>query len=170
MAKASIIVGDPSYFDSSLTRSVGKIVRSICITDHPIKGTDNSQSVQIIIPAKQVNRRYDIYVAMVSFAHAVAADGKYICIASTTVETANPIQELAPAFALIGETIDRFDAVSDLLEPISDGSKDKCFISKSYDATSHFESCSLDVLSLYHRITGTELDMTISADMNEEDM
>ena len=63
----------------------------------------------------------------------------------------------------------RFDAVSDLLEPVSDGRTDKCFISKSYDATSHFETAANDVLSLYHRITGTELDMNISADMNEDE-
>ena len=47
--------------------------------------------------------------------------------------------------------------------------EDKCFISKSYDATSHFETAANDVLSLFQRITGTELDMNISADMNEDD-
>lgn len=64
---------------------------------------------------------------------------------------------------------DRFDAVSDLLEPVSSGKENNCYISKSYDATSHFETCADDVLSLYHRITGTHLDMTISADMDEEE-
>ena len=54
VAKASIIVGDPSYFDPSKCRTVGKVVRSICILNHPIAGTDNAESVQIIIPAKQV--------------------------------------------------------------------------------------------------------------------
>lgn len=52
---------------------------------------------------------------------------------------------------------------------MTDGRTDKCFISKSYDATSHFETAANDVLSLYHRITGTELDMNISADMTEEE-
>ncbi len=65
--------------------------------------------------------------------------------------------------------IERFDSVSDLLEPVHDGSADKCYISKSYDATSHFETAANDVLSLIYRITGTELDMNISADMNEDD-
>lgn len=59
--------------------------------------------------------------------------------------------------------------MSDLLEPVSDGSVDKCYISKSYDATSHFETAANDVLSLYQRVTGTELDMNISADMTEDD-
>jgi len=169
VAKAGIIVGDPSYFDKSKSKVTGQVVRSICILDHPIKGTDNAESVQIIIPAKQVNRRNDIYVCMVSFAHNVASSNHYIAIASTTVETSNPIQELAAGFAIIGPTVQRFDSVSDLYEPISDGTKDRCYISKSYDATSHFETCANDVLSLYKRITGTELDMTISADMNEDE-
>jgi hypothetical protein len=63
----------------------------------------------------------------------------------------------------------RFDSVTDLLEPVSDGREDQCFISKAYDATSHFETCANDVLSLYTRITGTELDMNISADMNDDE-
>lgn len=170
VAKANIIVGDPSYFDANKSRVTGKVVRSICILDHPIAGTSNAESVQIIIPAKQVNRRNDIYVCMVSYAHHVAAGDKYIAIVSTTVETSNPIQELEPGFMLIGKTLERFDAVSDLYEPVTDGKKDNCFISRSYDATSHFETCANDVLSLYERITGTELDMTISADMTDDDM
>jgi RAB protein geranylgeranyltransferase component A len=38
VAKASIIVGDPSYFDRTKTQVVGKVVRSICILNHPIAG------------------------------------------------------------------------------------------------------------------------------------
>ena len=38
VAKAGIIVGDPSYFSSDKSRVVGKVVRTICILDHPIKG------------------------------------------------------------------------------------------------------------------------------------
>jgi len=169
VAKANIIVGDPSYFHASKSRVIGKVVRSICILDHPIAGTDNAESVQIIIPASQVKRRNDIYLCMVSSAHSVASQGKFIAIASTTVETANPIQELGSAFTLMGKILERFDSVSDLYEPITDGKRDNCYISKSYDATSHFETAANDVLSLYERITGTELDMNISADMNEEE-
>lgn len=137
--------------------------------DHPIAGTDNAESVQIIIPASQVKRRNDIYVCMVSFAHSVASQGKYIAIASTTVETENPVNELTPGFNLLGKILERFDSVSDLLVPVEDGHGDNCYISKSYDATSHFETAADDVLSLYTRITGSVLDMNISADMNEDD-
>lgn len=64
---------------------------------------------------------------------------------------------------------DRFDAVTDLYEPLANGRDDNCYISKSYDATSHFETAANDVLDLYERITGSTLDMNISADMDEED-
>jgi Rab GDP dissociation inhibitor len=59
--------------------------------------------------------------------------------------------------------------VSELYEPVGSGREDNCFISKSYDATSHFETAANDVLSLYERITGTQLDMTINADTTDGD-
>ena len=55
----------------------------------------------------QVNRRNDIYVCMVSFSHCVASPGKYVAIASTTVETSDPLAELAPAFELLGPVMER---------------------------------------------------------------
>jgi len=173
VAKAKFVVGDPSYFDGNKTRVVGKVIRSICLLDHPISGTDNAESVQIIIPAANVNRKNDIYVCMVSFAHMVASQGKYIAIVSTTIERSNTdaecAQEVQAGIALLGNILERFDSVSELREPTSNGKTDNCYISKSYDATSHFESQSDDVLSLYQRVTGAELDMTISADLEEED-
>ncbi len=87
---------------------IGKVVRSICILDHPIANTDNAESVQIIIPASQVKRRNDIYVCMVSFAHNVAAAGRYIAIVSTTVESNNPIAELDAGFKLLGNIMERY--------------------------------------------------------------
>lgn len=50
--------------------------------------------------------RTDIYVCMISYAHNVAAQGKYIAIASTTVETAEPEKEVEPALELL-EPIDQ---------------------------------------------------------------
>lgn len=169
VAKAPLVIGDPSYFDDSKTRVTGSVVRSICLLDHPIANTDNAESVQIIIPAAQVKRRNDIYVCMVSFAHMVASNGKYIAIVSTEVETRDPASEVGPGIALLGNILERFDSVSDLRVPIAPGAGDSCYISKSYDATSHFETVADDILSLYERITGKELDMTISADLDEDD-
>ena len=44
----------------------------------------------------------DIYISVVSHTHQVAAKGWFIAIVSTTVETANPEAELAPALAILG--------------------------------------------------------------------
>ena len=104
--------------------------------NHPIQGTDNADSAQIIIPAAQIpGRKNDIYVAMVSSAHNVCSRGMYIAIVSTTVETSNPIAELNPGIALLKDIVERFDSVNDLYAPVADGTGDKCFISRSYDAT-----------------------------------
>jgi len=57
--------------------------------------------------------------------------------------------------------------VSDLYEPTHDGLKNKLFITKSYDATSHFESASDDVMEIYRRMTGEELDLTVLPETEE---
>ncbi len=44
-----------------------------------------------------------------------------------------------------------------IYEPLEDGKKDNLFISKSYDATSHFETTTDDVKDIYYRCTGEEL-------------
>jgi len=51
--------------------------------------------------------------------------------------------------------------VADSFEPIGGGLEDRCFISKTYDESSHFKSAAEDVLDLYERITGTPLDLSI---------
>lgn len=169
VAKAKIIIGDPSYFPSDKLRNSGKTVRSIFILNHPVPNSNDAESLQIIIPAAQTGRNNDIYVCVVSHAHCVAPRGIYIAIVSTTAETSDPIAELEPGVKLLGPYLDRFDSVTDMYEPVSDGKSDNCFISKSYDATSHFETTSEDVLDLYKRITGEELDMNINADTTDVD-
>lgn len=44
-----------------------------------------------------------------------------------------------------------------MYEPITDGRDTNVFISKSYDATSHFETTTDDVRDIYHRLAGEEL-------------
>lgn len=41
-------------------RRVGKVVRAICFMSHPIPDTDDIESVQIILPQKQLGRRSDM--------------------------------------------------------------------------------------------------------------
>ena len=52
-AKADFVVGDPSYFPDKVTKT-SSVVRAICVLSHPIPSTDDSNSVQIIIPQRQV--------------------------------------------------------------------------------------------------------------------
>jgi Rab GDP dissociation inhibitor len=44
-----------------------------------------------------------------------------------------------------------------LYEPLESGAKDQIFISKSYDASSHFESTTADVRDIYRRLANEEL-------------
>ena len=39
-------------------RKTGQVVRAMCIMSHPIPSTNDSHSVQIILPQKQLNRRH----------------------------------------------------------------------------------------------------------------
>ena len=56
-AEAPLVICDPSYVkDLGKTKVVGKVVRAICIMENPIPNTDNSSSVQIILPQKQLKR------------------------------------------------------------------------------------------------------------------
>lgn len=75
----------------------------------------------------------------------------------------------APGLNLLGNVMQRFTSVVTTYEPVSDGLKEKSFISSSFDATSHFERDVDDLLSLYKRVTGKELDMNINADSVEAD-
>ena len=85
------------------------------------------------------------------------------------VETGNPVAELAPGLRLLGPVLERFDSVSECYAPREDGTADRCFISTSYDASSHFETVANDVLAIYERVTGAPLDMSINADSTDPD-
>jgi len=159
VARCKFVIGDPSYFPDKV-KQVGSVVRSINIMDHPIPNTNNAESTQVIIPQKQVGRKSDIYVSVISWSHNVCSKGKYIAIVSTTVETDNPEQELKPAFDIIGPVQERFTSVSPVYAPIDDGTQDKIFVSVSYDAESHFDSTCLDIMSIYKRVTGKDVDLS----------
>ena len=49
------------------------MVRCICLMDHPVPNTKDAASTQIIIPQKQVGRKSDIYVTMVSTSQQVGS-------------------------------------------------------------------------------------------------
>ncbi|KAJ2316100.1 Rab GDP dissociation inhibitor alpha, partial [Coemansia sp. RSA 2702] len=69
----------------------------------------------------------------------------------------DPKEEIAAGLKLLGPVEQIFVSVSDVYEPVADGTADNVFISRSYDATSHFETVYDDVKDMYRRITGKEL-------------
>jgi len=78
----------------------------------------------------------------VSSAHNVCPKGYYIAIVSTIAEgSSNHHLELQPGFDRLGKIEERFMGPAiPLYEPLESGRNDNIFISKSYDATSHFET------------------------------
>jgi Rab GDP dissociation inhibitor len=96
---------------------------------------------------------------MVSGVHNVCKMGYYVAIISAMVETAEPEKELAPALDLVGAVKEKFITISDMLVPSSDF-KDNIFITNTMDPTSHFETATDNVLELYKKITGKDLDLT----------
>ncbi|KAJ2958326.1 hypothetical protein NQZ79_g6067 [Umbelopsis isabellina] len=156
VAKTKLVICDPSYAQDKI-RKVGSVVRAICLLNHPIPNTSDADSVQIVVPQGQIGRKHDVYIACVSSAHNVCAKDKWLAIVSTIVESDKPEQELEAGIKLLGPVQEKFISVSPLEEPVADGKADNVFISRSYDATSHFETVCEDVHDLYKRITGQPL-------------
>eukprot|EP00729_Bicosta_minor_P000607 gene607-17597_t len=175
--KCKMVIGDPSYFPDKV-KKVGKVARAICILNHSIDRTygtappsavepkgGGALSTQIIIPANQImpagSKKNDIYVCAVSDAHHTAAKGKWIAIVSTQLDSEDPAKELELGLSLLGDIEETFIRVDDLEVPLADGAADNCFISTSYDATTHFETTFTDIASLYERAMGKPLDLTL---------
>jgi Rab GDP dissociation inhibitor len=177
VARAPMVICDPTYVVPQLphkAQAVGKVIRAVCILGSPIPDTKipdfpaGAPSCQIIIPQRQLNRKSDIFILLVSSTHCVVPQGKFLAIVSTTVETSAPELELRPALDILGSVETMFTSITDLYIP-TDSGQDGLFVSRSFDATSHFESVADDVLDMWKRITGTELDMTIPADLGDDE-
>ncbi|KAI8384617.1 GDP dissociation inhibitor [Radiomyces spectabilis] len=165
--RAKKVICDPSYARDKV-RQVGSVVRAICILKHPIENTQDIDSVQIVIPQKQIGRQHDVYVACISSDHMVCPKGYYLAIVSTIVETDRPESELQAGLNLLGNIHDKIVYVSPLEVPVEDGTKDQVFVSRSYDATSHFETVCDDVYDLWNRITGEPLVLKKKETQEEE--
>jgi len=57
-AYAKILISEPSYvLPYEKVKSMGKVIRLICILDHPIPKTNEVPSCQIILPQRQIGRK-----------------------------------------------------------------------------------------------------------------
>ena len=57
VVKAKAVIGDPSYFPDKVKKT-GPVIRIICFLNHPIPNTGDSDSVQIVIPQNQFERKH----------------------------------------------------------------------------------------------------------------
>ena len=162
-AFGKILITEPSYVVKfNKVKPIGKVFRRICIMDHPVPNTNNVPSCQIILPQRQLNRKNDIFIAVVNSTHCVCKKGYFLAIISTMAETNNPSQEIIPAMNILGPVLEQFDALQDLYVPMDTSFKDNVFITSSFDALSHFE-CDIDnVIELYEKISGNKLDLEIT--------
>lgn len=126
----------------------------------------------------------DIYIASVSSAHNVAAKGYTVAIVSTIIETSTPEREIAPGLQLLGPILEkyaimltglnppppvscsltlyfRFVSITPQYTPTTSGKEDNIFITKSYDATSHFETVVDDVKDVWERVMGGQSRSTL---------
>ena len=169
-AYGKILITEPSYVEKlKKVKPTGQVIRRICILNHTVPNTKDVDSCQIIIPQKQVNRKNDIFIAVLNSTHSVCKKGYYLAIISTMVETKDPKAELKPAMDIIGEPLEIFDKVSDIYEPIDTSFKDNIFITTSFDPQSHFENDTDNVIDIYEKITGAKLDLNIEEEGGEEE-
>ena len=83
-----------------------------------------------------------------------------LAIVGSTVETDDPVKELQMALAMLGPIQKQFLHVMDTYESTGDFTDKGVFITKSYDATSHFGNATNEVVKLYEQITGNPPDLT----------
>lgn len=58
VAHGKILISEPSYVQKlQKVKSRGKVIRCICILDHPIPKTKDVPSAQIILPQRQIGRK-----------------------------------------------------------------------------------------------------------------
>ena len=168
-AYGKILITEPSYVQKlGKVKSIGKVIRRICILNHSIPNTKDVDSCQIILPQKQINRKNDIFVAVLNSTHSVCKKGYYLAIISTNVETDKPEAEIEPAMQIIGPYLEKFDKISEIYEPIDTSFKDNVYITSSFDPQSHFENDTDNVIDIYQKITGAQLDLNIEEEGEEE--
>lgn len=173
---APIVVGDPSYFPT-YTRKVGKVGRACLLLAGPIPACASQAdaelddagkpiqqcSAQVIIPAKQCGRPSDIYVTTQGYNHRTTPKNMCLGFVSGLIYGSQQDNrlELVKGFDILNTAGIKkiFYKEYDLMEPLPEAQAKNIFVSKSYDATSHFGTTVADAISLYERITGEKLDL-----------
>eukprot|EP00924_Labyrinthula_sp_SR-Ha-C_P016875 maker-scaffold_6-snap-gene-17.31-mRNA-1 protein AED:0.02 eAED:0.02 QI:196/1/1/1/1/1/4/62/635 len=156
-----VLIGDAQFFPEQRKRKTGTVIRSICLLESTDKSSE--ESAQLIIPAKHIaNKNKDVYVSILTDSQKVCSGKVKLAIASTTIENdlGDPTKELEVAFEVIkskGRILKRFDLASDTYEGVA--KNDGIYITTSLDATSHFESAAKDIMRIYQKIFGVQLNL-----------
>ena len=154
-AYGKILIAEPSYvLNLGKVISRKKVIRSICIMNHPVPNTQDVSSCQIIIPLTEINRKNDIYIVVLNYSNCVCKNGFYLAIISTIIETNEPYQEINIAKSIIGNILEEFITISDIYEPIDTNFEDNIYITSSFDSFIHFQYDIENVLEIYEKITG----------------
>lgn len=154
-AYGKILIAEPSYvIKLGKVKSTKKVIRSICIMNHPIPNIQDVSSCQIIIPQSQINRKNDIFILLLNYSDCVCKKGFYLAIISTVVETNDPYEEIKIAKFIIGSILEEFITICDIYEPIDNNFEDNIYITSSFDTNIHFQDDIDNVLEIYKKITG----------------
>lgn len=163
----SILISEPTYLEKfNKVQIKAKIIRRICIMNHPIPGTGDCDSCQIIIPQTQINRKNDIFILQLGYGHCVCKKGYYVVFISSFLDSNDINKQLTPAMEIIGNTLDSFDKIYSYYEPINKSFNDNIFISNSFLPHSHFENDFDDIIEEFHKITDAKLEFDIASKNN----
>eukprot|EP01084_Bolivina_argentea_P081179 147030_1 len=152
------LIGDPTYFvNTKKVCKVSRVARWLCILDHPVNGTNNCHSAQIILPTKQTGHKSDIYVSVQSSELQVSPKNRWLAMISAEVYTNEPKKELLIAYKLFGKVLKDFFAVNDTYKANNNNVNDNVYIPSSMSSETHFEETTKEVMKIYKDITGNEV-------------
>ena len=160
-----ILISEPSYINKwNKVKSIGKVIRRICILNHPIseinKYNDSINSYQIIYPGKLINKKNDILISILNHEYYVCKKGYYLAIISTIVEKKDANQDISPVMEIISPVLDYFDQICDIFVPLDKSlNKKNIYITSSLDDKFNFEDDMKDVIFIYEAITGTKINL-----------
>ncbi|NXC91918.1 GDIB inhibitor, partial [Cercotrichas coryphoeus] len=165
VARCKQLICDPSYVSDRVTK-VGQVIRVICILSHPIKNTNDANSCQIIIPQNQVNRKSG--TACCPGLSGCAQTGKWTPPACSGFVgfSSQPARLSFSSEQLWGEEPVVGNLVRNLRQEVPQTGRARAptpplpqiFISRTYDATTHFETTCDDIKDIYKRMMGSEFD------------
>ena len=155
---STILISEPSYMEKFNKVQIKKrIIRRICLMNHPISGIGECDSCQIIIPQNQIGKKNDIFILQLGYGHCITKKGYYAVFISTFDDETDINKQLAPAMEIIGNTLECFDKIYSYYEPIDNSFNNNIFITNSLLPQSHFENDFDDIIDIFQKITDSKL-------------